>query len=71
MTIYLERLDQTSEMLQILETDAPTVRLLKAKTYLTAAGELLRRVTFIVVSDTDESSVNLKLKISIGTCQIP
>ena len=48
---YFERLDQTSETLEIQETDTPTVRLLKARTYLMASGELLKRVIFVVVGD--------------------
>ena len=36
-------------MMEILETDTPAVRLLKARTYLTAAGALLKRVIFVVV----------------------
>ena len=38
-------------MLEILDTDTPTVRLLKARTYLTAAGALLKRVIIVVVGD--------------------
>ena len=49
--LYLESLDRTSEMTKILETDTPAVRLLKARTYLTAAGALLKRVIFVVVGD--------------------
>lgn len=47
----MKRLDQTSEMTEILETDIPAVRLLKARTYLAAAGALLKRVIFVVVGD--------------------
>ena len=44
-------MDQTSEMMEILETDTPAVRLLKARTYLASAGALLKRVIFVVVGD--------------------
>lgn len=56
--IYFERLDQTSETLEIQETDTPTVRLLKARTYLMASGELLKRVIFVVVGDISISVPN-------------
>jgi len=63
-------LDRTSEMMEILETDTPAVRLLKARTYLAAAGALLKRVIFVVVGDVF-SNHGLQLKIIIiGTCQI-
>ena len=37
--------------MEILETDTPAVRLQKARTYLMAAGALLKRVIFVVVGD--------------------
>ena len=50
--LYLEkRLDQTNDMLEMLDTDTPAERLVKAWTYLTAAGEFLKRVIFVVVGD--------------------
>jgi len=45
---WKERLDQTSDMLEMLETDTPAERLVKAWTYLMAAGEFLKRVIFVV-----------------------
>ena len=42
--------------MEILETDIPAVRLLKAKTYLAAAGSLLKRVIFVVVGDVFRQS---------------
>ena len=57
-------------MMEILETDTPAVRLQKARTYLTAAGALLKRVIFVVVGDVYVSNHGLQLKIIIGTCQI-
>lgn len=57
-------MDQTSEMLEILETDTPAVRLLKSRAYLMAAGELLKRVIFVVVSDVSISKWHgLQLKV--------
>ena len=38
-------------LMEALETDTPAVRLLKARTYLAAAGALLKRVIFVVVGD--------------------
>lgn len=35
----------------MLDTDTPAERLVKAWTYLTAAGEFLKRVIFVVVGD--------------------
>lgn len=37
--------------METLEADTPAVRLLKARTYLGAAGALLKRVIFVVVGD--------------------
>ncbi|KAF8813957.1 hypothetical protein BYT27DRAFT_7180750 [Phlegmacium glaucopus] len=45
---WKDRLDQTGEAQEILETDTPTERVLKSSTYLTAAGEFLRRVIIVV-----------------------
>ena len=41
----------------ILDTDTPTVRLLKARAYLMAAGELLKQVVIAVVGDIFPSVV--------------
>jgi len=60
---WKERLDRTSKMMEIVDTDTPTVRLSKARTYLMDAGELLKRVIIVVenaktVNDVGEGHWN-------------